>query len=343
MFKEILLVCLMLASSLSADIRAAIDFGSGAVKIQVANVDATGHVHPPLLAKFVVISLMEDVARNNGLISLEMQEKAIDILTRLKKEAIEAASNQPVEFSGIATAVFRKAENGSAVLERFKNELGIPFQILDQEEEGKLGFYTAHVLFPEVPEVDILAWDSGNGSFQITAKNKDNLSIYLGPMGHGTLRIILSKDIRGKEILQGSESGNPVSRKEAMALKEKMVEILPKVPEWLSAKPGSDHFFIATYGDGESIFSLVTKAVGKSVLQLSDVEKVIEAYIEKKDEAFDAAGLHRKTLTSALLLETMMKYFGIKTIHYQKSIGVTSGMLIDPDLWKNTKEKTCEQ
>jgi exopolyphosphatase/pppGpp-phosphohydrolase len=338
MFRMIMLICMTLASSLSADIRAAIDFGSGAVKIQAAEVDADGLVHPPLLAKFIVLNLTEDAARNNGSISLEMEQKAMKILRELKREAIEAASNRPVEFSGIATAVFRKAQNGSAILKRFETELGIPFRILDQEEEGKLGFYAAKVLFPAVPEENLLSWDSGNGSFQLTAQNEERFLVYLGPLGHGTLRVILAKDIRGGAVLQPHESGNPVSKEEATALKERLGELLPKVPDWLSLKLASNETFIATFGDGESIFSIIAEAAGKNVLQLSDARKVIEAYIEKNDEAFDAAGLHRKTLTSAILLEAMMEYFGIKTIHFKKSIGVTAGMLVDPVLWQNTKE-----
>lgn len=50
--------------------------------------------------------------------------------------------------------------------------MGIRFQILQQEEEGKLGFFTAKTLFPRISDEALLAWDSGNGSFQIAASDK---------------------------------------------------------------------------------------------------------------------------------------------------------------------------
>jgi hypothetical protein len=49
---------------------------------------------------------------------------------------------------------------------------------------------------------------------------------------------------------------------------------------------------------------------------------------------FNAAGLHCKTLTSALHLSAVMQHFGIHLIHYKRSIGNTPGMLIAPSLWE---------
>ncbi|MCE5318888.1 MAG: hypothetical protein LLG04_16190, partial [Parachlamydia sp.] len=116
-------------------VRAAIDFGSGSVKIQVALMDQ------PLLKKTIPLSLSEDVASHGGSISEEMKSKAQTILQTFKEEALAAAASRgysQVEFSGIATAVFRKAENGKVLLQQLENTLGIPFRIISQDEEGKL-------------------------------------------------------------------------------------------------------------------------------------------------------------------------------------------------------------
>lgn len=58
------------------------------------------------------------MAAHQGAISQEMQAQALEILKIFKEKAIEAASNRNFEFVGIATAVFRKAENGKEVLEK---------------------------------------------------------------------------------------------------------------------------------------------------------------------------------------------------------------------------------
>lgn len=336
--------------SLSADtIRAAIDFGSGAVKIQVAEVDTEENrmIGESLLAKYIPVGLTEDVATHNGFISEEMAQKAMNILFGFKEEAINAAAlkgHDEIQFTGVATAVFRKAKNGNDLLQTFEERLGIHFQILPQEEEGKLGFLTARVLYPDVPEQLLLAWDSGNGSFQMTViEESDDYQIYQGPLGHGTVRVILSQDIRGRAILQTHESGNPVLKEEAVELTQRIKALLPPVPTWLQKKLNSKNSVITTFGDGESIFALVAQALaylegtGESVQQalisLSDVQRVIEAFIEQGDEVFIEAGLHRKTLTSAVHLSAVMEYFSIQEIHYKKSIGNTPGMLINPRLW----------
>lgn len=195
-----LILCGVINFPLSAEniVRAAIDFGSGVVKIQMVEIDTEENriVGESLLAKYIPLGLTEDVATHDGLISEEMKQKAISILHGFKEEALNAAAREgysEVEFTGIATAVFRKAQNGSDLLQIFEENLGIRFQILPQEEEGKLGFLTAKALYPNTPEASLLAWDSGNGSFQMTTKEGENYQIYQGPLGHGTVRVLLSK------------------------------------------------------------------------------------------------------------------------------------------------------
>ena len=55
------------------------------------------------------------------------------------RELLEAArAVGAVSFSGIATEVFRKAANGSQLLKRLQ-ALGLPINIISQQEEGHLG------------------------------------------------------------------------------------------------------------------------------------------------------------------------------------------------------------
>ena len=335
---------------LSADtVRAAIDFGSGAVKIQMAEVNTKENrvAGESLLGKFVPLGLTEDVTTHNGFISDEMIQKSIIILKELKEEAINKAAHNgynEIQLTGIATAVFRKARNGYELLRMFEQKLGIRFQILSQEEEGKLGFLTAKILYPDIPEELLLAWDSGNGSFQMsTNEKKNNYQIYMGPLGFGTVRVILSKEIRQGPILQPHETGNPVLREEAVKLDQKIKELLPPIPDWLQEKLNSKSI-VATFGDSESTFAIVAQAIAyldgpkkpaqQAFVSFSDVQRVIKAFIGQEDDFFTAAGLHCETLTSAIHLSAIMEYFGIQEIHYRWSIGNTPGMLIAPKLWE---------
>lgn len=329
--------------------RAAIDFGSGAVKIQMAVVDTQENriVGKPFLAKYIPLALTEDVATHDGHISEDMAKKALNILRGFKEEALTIATYEghaSVYFTGVATAVFRKAQNGNELLQVFEKELGIRFQILSQGEEGELGFLTAKALHPDLLETSLLAWDSGNGSFQMTIKEDNKYMVYQGPLGHGTVRILLSKDIRNGPVLQSHESGNPVLREEATQLIQKINDLMPSIPDWLEEKLNSDKIVVTTFGDGESIFALTAQAlanlngekrpVQQATISFSDTQRVIDTYLEQGDEVFKAAELHCKTLTSALHLSVLMQHFGIQSINYTRSIGNTPGMLLAPQLWE---------
>jgi hypothetical protein len=331
-FLFIMLLSLLPAYSVET-VRAAIDFGSGAVKIQVAVVetDTNRIVGKPLLADFTPIMLTEDVAAHGGKISPEKIEKAIEVLRQYKANALEIAASRPVDFIGIATAVFRKANNGAEVLQLIEQNTGISFRILSQEEEGRLGFLTAQALFPEVPESNLIAWDSGNGSFQISSDSH----VYLAPLGHGNVRILLS-EMRGKPILQAFESGNPLLPGEAFQLSFKIRALLPPVPKWFIKKLIAKETVIATFGDGESIFYIAAKAYQTLLGIDAPIEEIeltrkkvnLMAFLAKEDQ--ELTGFHYKTVTSLLLISTIMDQFGIERIHFKKSMGNTSGMLV----WK---------
>lgn len=328
--------------------RAAIDFGSGAIKMQMAVVDSQEHriIGEPLFTKYFSLGLIEDVALHGGHISEEKAQIALNILAEFKTEAQEIAATSgstSMEFAGAATAVFRKAQNGYDLLKRFEQQLGIPFYILTQDEEGKLGFLTAKALYPDVPEGLLLAWDSGSGSFQMTVREGEN---YQGPLGQGTVRVLLCEEIRNEPISQAHESLNPVLQREAVELTQKIKSLLPPLPDWLRRMLHSDNLVIATFGYTESIFSLTVQAlanlngikepVKRAIISISDVQRVIAAYLEQDDNVFNSAGLHHKTLTSALHLSAVMQHTGIQQVHYQRSLGITSGMLITAKLWIST-------
>lgn len=315
------------------EIRAAIDFGSGALKIQMNEVDpAKGRIlGEPLIAKFTGVDLTENVAANNGSISETVAEKALNILQAYKQEALAIAKD--VKFVAVATAVFRKAHNGPALLAHFEQELGIHFKVLSQQEEADLGFATAKALYPEVPEESLLVWDSGNGSFQFSEKHQ----AFMGQLGHGTVRVLLSRDVRNGPVLQSKEYGNPISSAEALELSKKIANLLPAAPDWFCDKLRGKDTKVVSFGDGESIFALVAQAlnflagdkaaVKAKTISLPDVVSVMDAFVGKSDKEFEEAGLHGKTLTSAIHLHTAMKHFGIDVLEYKKSIGNAPGML----------------
>lgn len=320
--------------------RVAIDFGSGALKYQAARINRRDNtiVGEPLCTDYIPLNLTEDVSLHDGYISNEMKEKALNYLYECKQKAIAAAlaHNLPQpRFNAIATAVFRKAKNGAEVLADFEKQLGFKFTILSQDDEGKLGYFTAKALFPKIGQENLLVWDSGNGSFQLTSKDDQGYCVFQGPLGHGNVRLILAEEIRGQKPFKASESGCPISKEEAALLSEKIAILIPDPSASLQSRLCDKGLFVATFGEGESIFYLAYKALALTddVINYNQAKALLDTLYDKDDAFFKASQLHPKTVTALVLLTTVMEHFGIEKIHYKKALGNTSGLLIYNDLW----------
>lgn len=331
-------------------VRAAIDLGSVAIKIQVSIVDPKHNsIVKSLYSDNSTINLAEDIATHAGRISDSVQERLMHTLSIFKKKAISNSQKTglpPLAFSGVATSLLAKAKNGQELLEKIENELGIHFHILSPSEESMLIFMSAKALYPEINENDLIAWDSGDRNFQFIAKGKEGVEFYQASLGHGFVRDILMQDIRNKPTLFSHESGNPIGPEEAEEITQRMVSLLPTTPKWLIEKLGSKDTVVVSFGDGENNFSVIAQALAaiatvqgqngsldRATFNFSDLEKIVKVYIGKGDKTFDAADIHRKTLTKAVFLETLMGYFKIKKVYYKRTSGNSAGMLITPSFW----------
>ncbi|KAK3262620.1 hypothetical protein CYMTET_28534 [Cymbomonas tetramitiformis] len=163
-------------------ILAALDVGSGASKLEVAKVDTTiipwTVVGESLFAKEQELKLASDLkSSENNTISAHIIDRLFEVLKNFKKVASDLGAT---EISAAATAVFRLADNAPEVLKRIQSELGIRVRVISQEEEGEIGFLTAATQFScEAPDLgNLVAWDSGGASFQLTALAEGLQDIY---------------------------------------------------------------------------------------------------------------------------------------------------------------------
>lgn len=332
-----------------AVLRAAIDFGSGAIKFQLAYVDIqSNRIIRTLFLRYYPLLLTEDVIAHGGCISPGMEQQSLNTLQKIQEEALsqsfEKGYRDNIQYYGIATGVFRKAKNGIDLLQKISQKLKIPFKLLEPDEEGLLGFMTGKALFSDIDEKHLLVWDTGNASFQMSTIDEGVFKIYHGPLGHGTVRALLSKDMRNGSVLLSHESGNPVSTIESQMLTQKILGLIPAIPQWLNNKMASKIVFIATFGESDTLFARIAQAIAamegtqyvaeEAVLSFTKVKMIKDYYLGQKDEFFDLNGAHRKTFTCSLLLSTVMEYLGMQIIHYRRSTGNTLGMLIAPQLWE---------
>jgi exopolyphosphatase / guanosine-5'-triphosphate,3'-diphosphate pyrophosphatase len=136
-----------------------IDIGSNSGRVLVARVrgaahlDVLGDARSPL-------RLVRDVARA-GQLGNDTIERTLGILRGF---VAVATSNGAERTLAVATAAVREADNGEAFIERTRDELGIPVDIADGDEEARYGFHGAvHAL----PIQDGIVLDVGGGSLQL--------------------------------------------------------------------------------------------------------------------------------------------------------------------------------
>lgn len=197
----------------------ALDIGSGSVKSVVAIVD--------VCRKQVLETVFED---SRAVASSEAFEKAGTglipanfIQTQLpvfRAMAEELRRQGAAEVTALATAVFRNARNGAEAAREIAAVIGGPVQIITQEEEARLGYWSALAQHPPAPDEALIVWDIGGGSMQMIRTDRDGeFEIYRGELAAVNFKNRVITEIQ-KQNPKEKTSPNPLGSgwKKAVAL-----------------------------------------------------------------------------------------------------------------------------
>lgn len=317
--------------------RVAFDIGSGQIKMQVSDVDAThGKLVNVLLMDGAKVPLREDLAKSlDCRISPEMENLMINSIKELIRKT---ETFHPQEFHAVATESFRLAKNGNEILLRIKKETGLDITVVSQEEEGILGFISANNEVNYPPEKTVV-FDFGAGSFQITTKTRDGYSVFHGRLGKIPFRNILL-DIQGKDVNQ-TLTPNPISREDLCQalkyidehVKELPVEILQKLkqPDTIVLSVGIHSLWYMGNRDSynqQMVLQEIENRLGldNNAIFVKDV---------KDPSRQDAASF---VVSNLILNYGLMKALGIQQIKYVGTPGANAvGALLSPKYWKECK------
>lgn len=336
--------------------RASFDIGSGSIKMQCSDcVITTNHnvkIMNILSGKEIPVSFGADYMRN-GYLSDEIQEKGVEIISYY----INIAKDLNVqEFSGIATEVFRKANNGILFLKKVEH-MGIPVVLLTQEMEAEVGYGSVMAMGGDDIMKDLIknnkinvdrgcVWDSGGASFQITTydhtKNPPKLLTFMGCYGTSITTALLVKQIQKRELVKNISS-NPVTKDHSMIVIQSIKSSLDSpVPAWLLNR---DVVFSAS--GRNSIFKLccdiLTISRNSDVpiisFTLSDAEEALDNCLERSDEElykyvdFEHSDGPGGIVPKLCLLVAVLQYAGIKTVYTVTCIGSCAGVMRDARRW----------
>lgn len=306
--------------------RAAIDVGSGTTKITVADIDLANNAIVKIYHQyFMEVGLRKDLAAAvNEHLSQMIEQELIQTLQSMQETVGTAC---PVKWVGVGTSVFRRAKNTNELLDRVRKATQIDIRVIQQKEEAEIGF-TSAVAVSGMKQEEVIAWDSGDGSFQISSLIDGKLEMYGAEFAYvGALEALFT---HRKQAFSPQLSPNPVNRDEALALVDIICSKLPPLSHWLA-----DHKKqIVTFGDNMSLFSCGRIATGSSCFTQEQVWKGIEQVCSKSDEELGQFPNRRKAVVGLILLYAMMKHCGMQQVHYFPANGNCEGMLITSHLWK---------
>lgn len=215
--------CVSVSAAPCLQNRAAIDIGSGSTKIAVAEVDTCQHqIRKMLYQQQLPVSYNDALmhAADNRLPDSIIRQG----LGALKQEIKQASRFHPISIKGVATAVFRNAENGQQVIQLFNQQSSAHIRIISQQQEALLGFASARAALNQsgVQKDNILVWDIGGGSMQMTTWDEKNGHphpvIYQGKLASVTLKDYIVSLLK-HQPLRPDSSPNPIGNDAANALK----------------------------------------------------------------------------------------------------------------------------
>ncbi len=307
--------------------RAAFDIGSSTTKMVVATVDTClQNVKQILEEKNISVGYKDNLDNSQGIFSEEIQRKGLEALQQLKRIA---QKYNPSQYMGVATSAFRKSKNGVMLANRINEKLGIRIQIISQRTEAILGFLAA---YPQtgLDKKEILVWDIGGGSMQITmARDDDTFEVYEGKLASVSMKNMIICAIQGKSYKE-IKSPNPMG--EAVATKAvNMAQYYIAIHVQKAIKEKTKHLTVLGIG-GVHYYCVRKQCVKKrKTYTISDVEKVLTTSCKLTDS--EIGGKYAATDVSNLALVLgFMKELNIEKIKTLKA-NMAHGILIYPKYW----------
>lgn len=306
--------------------RATLDVGSGATKILVADVDRiTNQITKIWHRNSKIVALRQDLhANQDERLSQEIENKLIQTIQEIQNDVKDL---QPQEWAAVGTSVFRTAKNGEEFLKRVEEKTKIKIRLIPQSEEGEIGFITAVAACGKTRE-NVIAWDSGIGSFQMSASIDGEMTMYGSEFGfQSALELLFA--LRGKPAT-ASISPNPVNPDEIPGFIESLKEHLPPPPVWITNHQRE----VITFGDMGCIFSMGMIATGHSSFSKEEIMLAISRLANSTDAQLNMFPSPHKTMVGLCLLYAVMDHCKISETTFYQTNGSCEGMLIMPRFWE---------
>jgi len=310
-------------------IRAAIDIGSGATKLKVAEVNLESKKIDKVLATENFSVQYQETLLNSKdhMFTEEIMRQGIDAIAKSKAIAQNLGAQKIV---AVATASFRSGKNAQEFIDRIYQETGVKVHIIDQELEGILNFEaaTAEVDFPAE---DLIVWDIGGGSYQFTTLDKDGkIMVYRGTDASVPFRNHVITHIKRQDIKE-TKTPNPISPRQMSMTESKAREIAEKVDAAFKEKIQNPDTKVVGVGNifAYNIHPIVSK---QSPYTQEQLRCGLQRLVGKTDAQVGGGDYANVYITNPALVIGFMQSLGIDEVHIE-DINNADGALLYPDFW----------
>jgi exopolyphosphatase / guanosine-5'-triphosphate,3'-diphosphate pyrophosphatase len=164
---------------------AAIDIGSNAVRLQIANVHRDKEIEPYKKVEFIRVPIrLGDDAFNDGKIS---KAKRDIFIKTMQSFALLMEVYEVEHYMACATSAMREAKNAAKIIEKVLDKTGIEIQVISGKRESELILKSIVQLLE--PGKSYLTIDVGGGSTEMTVI-KDKKAFDSVSFDVGTVRLL---------------------------------------------------------------------------------------------------------------------------------------------------------
>ena len=300
-------------------VRGALDIGSGSTKIKVAKVNVCSKKIITILMEDSLPVMYADDLRNSDKFSNTILQNGTAVIKKLLEKAFEF---KPDRVTGVATAAFRKAKNSKIFLDELYKKFNFKVLIANHKLEAELGYLGVQ---SKVDDKNIVVWDIGGGSMQITSKVDNRYSYYLDKLASVKFKDIVIEDIQGSNLKE-KISPNPISKKEMESSINYSKKYSKKVPELLRSQIGQ---LKKVYGiGGVHRYSILNQLKStKNTYSIKELISTVHTSIDKTDAQINSK-YYKTEITNLALVLGFMQGLGINQVIVLK-INLTDALLLN--------------
>lgn len=244
-----------------------VDLGSNSFR--VLKYDCLNH---KIVLEYNEVVGMADGLVDTGIISKEAMLRVVSAI----KHSSEVLNYKPENAVCVTTAAMRKAKNSKEVLEFFKNETGINFEIINGDEEARLTLLAVKYALKRenINSDNFILLDIGGGSTEIIVNTKDKYSAKSFDFGIVTMT---------QKFLKNHDLHNDLENKK-IEIKDFLDSLNLDLSNYSFVATAGTPTTIAAIKLGQDFFSYDRNIVNGAIVNLEDLTNSLDIFKNSSKE-----------------------------------------------------------